>query len=347
MPLNKTKVAVCDTNDVYRERFVTYLIEHRPGEFAVYAFSMPEAFLEWIEKQNPDVVVVGEGFAAVEDVVKKRGIPLLMLHESEPGCTAEGEGYAAGGQAPCAAVFRYQPMDVILHEMWVLTGGKQREILPAAVTSGRLEVIGVYSPMRHEMQMPFSVVLTEALSEKRRVLYVNFMEHSGFCELFGLSVGYDLGDIFIRLRNHRISPETFRRSVYEMEQIYCIPPFANPEDMREISAADCMRFLDFLEEQTDFETVVLDFGVGMQSFAKILDRCSIVYCLTKSGFFYDCQLHDFTDYLQRQWEGEPGERLHVIFLPFSGKQIHGGEDVRRQLLWSEFGDYVRGCVTGG
>lgn len=345
--MNKTEVAVCDANDVYRERFVAYLIEHRLGEFAVHAFSTPESFLEWIEEQRPDVAILGEGFATTKDMVKKWGIPLLLLEESEVGQVSEEEGYYVGQQTPCASVFRYQPMDVILHEMWVLTGARGREAPSSVVTSGNLEVIGVYSPMRHEMQMPFSVVLAEALSEKRRVVYVSFMAHSGFCELFGLSGGYDLGDIFIRLRNRGLSQETFRRSVYEMEGIYCILPFGNPEDLRQISVLDCKGLLDFLEEQTDFETAVLDFGVGIEGFGEILGYCDIVYCLTKSGFYYDCQLRDFTDYLNCQSTGQIGDHLHVIALPFSGKQIHGGGDVLRQLLWSEFGDYVRKCVTGG
>ena len=302
--------------------------------------------MELLGQQNPDIVIAGEGFAMVEAAVKQRGIPLLLLREDAPRRIAEETDYLKEPGASCAEVFRYQPMEGILHEMWVLTGGKAREALPGTAVLGGLEVIGVYSPMRHEMQLPFSIVLSEILSEKRKVLYVNLMEYSGFYELFGLTEGYDLGDIFLRLRNGRLSPETFRRSVYGTDRMGYIPPFANPEDLREISHTDCISFVDFLKKETDFETVVLDFGIGVANFAGILQRCSSVYCPVKNGYFYDCQLHDFMDYLNRQSAGQLAERLHVIPLPFSGKQIHGGGDIRQQLLWSEFGDYVRDFLTG-
>ena len=45
-----------------------------------------------------------------------------------------------------------------------------------------MEVIGVYSPICHEMQMPFSMVLAQKLSTEKKVLYVNLMEHSGMLE---------------------------------------------------------------------------------------------------------------------------------------------------------------------
>lgn len=347
--MRKIEVAVCDSDDVYRQRFVSYLVEHNSGEFAVYAFSTPESFLDQLDRQRPDVVIVGEGFTAAENAVKKRGIPLLLLQESRPEQDTEGRDILGDDEAgmPCAAVFRYQPVEAILHEVWVLTGGQKREEVSAGIALGGMETIGVYSPIRHEMQMPFSIVLSEILSETRKVLYVNLMEHSGFRELFDLPDGYDLGDIFIRLRNRRLSPEAFRRSVYRADGMSYIPPFGNPEDLRGITCADWGAFLDFLEIQTDFETAVLDLGMGMGNFTEVLGHCTSIYCPTKSGFFYDCQMRDFTDYLNQQTKRRLSERVHIIPLPFSGKQIRGGCDIRRQLLWSEFGDCVRGYVAGG
>ena len=79
----------------------------------------------------------------------------------------------------------------------------------------------------------------------------------------------------------------------------------------------------------------------------MLETCSSIYCLIKNGFFYERRMEAFLEYLQRGQRQELCGRIQSIMLPFSAKQIRGGGDVRRQLLWSEFGDYVRQKLHGG
>lgn len=365
MPLSRIAVAVCDTDTEYRDRFVTYLIEHRAKEYAVHAFSAPELLVEGSEREKIDVAICGKGFTEAGEAVRMEGIPVLFLRETtgeaaiKPSRVAEASGYSIIGaeesqateerpyqpaKAKAADVFRYQPMETILHEVQVLVGAQAKKT--KSVTAG-MEIIGVYSPICHEMQMPFAVVLARMLSEKRKVLYVNLMEHSGFLELFGLTGEYDLGDVVLAIRRKRFSEEMFLKSVYEAEGIHYIPPFDNPEDLREFSAEEYHAFLAFLEEQTDYEVLVLDFGAGMQEFAAVLDRCTSIYCPMKNGYFYECRMNHFLRYLGREQDESVKERIHVVQLPFSARRIRTGMDVCRQLLWSEFGDYVREYLTGG
>lgn len=344
--MSKLMVAVCDADDGYRKRFVTYLVEHKAGEITVHAFSAPELFLEALKEQKFDLAIVGKGFETVEKVIEGEEIPLLFLRDTIPERVAESCGYSVEENKPCSSVFRYQSMETILHEMQVLAFGHRGEPSVMNTSMKRIEVIGVYSPIRHEMQMPFAMVLSAALSEKQKVLYVNLMEHSGFLELFRLSGEYDMEDIIFRLRNKRLNPETFLRSVYQTGQIHYIPPFANPENLHEFTAENYLAFLEFLENRTDFETVLLDFGEGIGNFAEILKHCSSVYCPVKTGFFFECQTNHFLEYLEKEADDQLRERLHMVHLPFSAKRIRRDGDVLRQLLWSEFGDYVRDYLAG-
>lgn len=343
--MSKLVMAVCDTDDGYRDRFVTYLVEHKSREVTVHAFSVLEAFLEALQEQKFDVAVFGRGFAKAVDIVKEAGIPLLLLQDTVPQQVREGLDYFAEQQVACGNAFRYQPMDGILHEIQVLTGGRRLEAAEAVAMVSGMEVIGVYSPMHHEMQMPFALVLSELLAEKQKVLYVNLTKYSGFLELFHLSGEYDLGDIVLRLRNKRLHPETFLRSVYEMDRVYYIPPFSNPENLHDFLMEDYLAFLGFLQDRTDFDVVVLDFGDGVGRLAEMLGYCTGIYCPMKTGYFFECQLDRFLEYLDKETDGEVRERMHRVNLPFSAKHIRGG-DVRRQLLWSEFGDYVREQLMG-
>lgn len=343
--MSRLVMAVCDTEDGYRERFVTYLVEHKSREVAVHAFSAVESFLETVKQQQFDVVICGRGFAETKDYLREMGILVLVLQDTMPEKLTEPSGYEIEEAVPCVSTFRYQPIEAILHEVQVLAGGQQMESIGDMAVSSRMEVIGVYSPMHHEMQMPFSVVLAEVLSKKRKILYVNLTKCSGFLEVLRLTGEYDLGDIILRLRNKRLYPETFLRSVYEMEQIYYIPPFVNPENLHDFSMEDYLTFLGFLQDKTDFEVLLLDFGDATDNLAGMLAYCTTVYCPMKAGYFFECQWNQFMTYLDQETGGEVREKLHRINLPFSAKHIRGG-DVCRQLLWSEFGDYVREYLTG-
>ena len=96
-------MAVCDTDTEYRDRFVTYLIEHRAGEYAVHAFSSPELWAKRSEEEKIDVAVCGMGFAEAGRAAAARGISVLFLRETMPEVQAESgrdmgaDGYRAMG----------------------------------------------------------------------------------------------------------------------------------------------------------------------------------------------------------------------------------------------------------
>ncbi|MGN0140938.1 MAG: hypothetical protein ACI4AD_01825 [Roseburia sp.] len=345
--MSKIKVAVCDADEGYRRRFVTYLMEHRREELEVYAFSLPALLLQELETTVFGVVLLGEGFEEAIPKVQERKIPLLVLAEEVPMRVAETSDFGQAEQTLTSRVFKYQPMDHIMHEMQVLTGGSALKPKSECAMLPGMEVIGVYSPVKHEMQMAFSAIFAAIMAEKRKVLYINLMEHSGFLELFGLTGEYDLGDIVIRIRKNRLLPEIFLRSVYEMGEVSYIPPFRNPEDLLEFKWEDYQALLKFLEEKTPFEMVIIDFGQGLDCFPQMLSTCSSVYCPVKTGYFYECRKEQFLNYVRTATGEALEEKLHFAELPFSTKAIHGGTKVFEQLMWSEFGDYIREYLTGG
>lgn len=344
--MSRTIVAFCDSDDMYRERFAAYFVEHRQGKFTVHAFSVPELFLDTLKEQVFDIVVLGNGFDGAKQTVIKQGIPLLLLSETVPERMMDEHAEPTQEENSCARIFRYQSMEGILHEMQVLTAGRT-ETAESEPEGTRMEIIGVYSPVSHEMQMPFSVVLAEYLSQTKKVLYVNLLKYSGFLELFGLAGEYDLGDITLSLRNKRLTPDTFARSVYQMDDVNYIPPFGNPENLHDFMPEDYFAFLEYLEEKTDYEVLIVDFGDVSEHLVKMLRRCTCIYCPVKSGYFFECRMNRFWKCLERGGEGALKERFLAVNLPFSAKHIRGGGDVRRQLLWSEFGDFVRAYVMGG
>ena len=221
--MNKIAVAVCDTDREYRDRFVTYLVERKAEEYAVSAFSMPEKLLEALEEEKPDLAICGTGFEEMAERLAGYDIPVLVLQETMADAVAEPVTYGS------------------------VTGAGSRRM--ENVGTG-MEVIGVYSPICHEMQMPFSMVLAQKLSTEKKVLYVNLMEHSGMLELLGVPGECDLGEVILALRRQRLTAETLGRGIHETEWMHYVEPFDNPEDLGEMTAGDLQELISFLEKQT-------------------------------------------------------------------------------------------------
>ena len=342
--MNKIAVAVCDTDREYRDRFVTYLVERKAEEYAVSAFSMPEKLLEALEEEKPDLAICGTGFEEMAERLAGYDIPVLVLQETMADAVAEPVTYGSVPES-CRGICRYQSMEVILHEVQVmtLTGAGSRRM--ENVGTG-MEVIGVYSPICHEMQMPFSMVLSSVLAKQRRILYINLMQNTGFLQLFDSQAEYDIGDLTLRLRRGTTESEQFFQSIYEMGDFSYVAPFRNPEQLGEFQMDDYRKLLAHLEENTKFDTVVFDFGTGIPSIAAFLEECSSIYCPVKEGYFYECQKAEFVHYLEQVKPDGMSERLQFVNLPFTAKGIRGGGNMLEQLVWSEFGDYIRDYLAG-
>ncbi len=343
--MHKITIAFCEEEEEYQQRFVTYLMEHKAEEIAVHVFSDVKHFVEGAMEKHFDLILIGSGFFSLAQALWERRFPVLYLAEE---CTqvAEAENYQNGeGKMPC--VFRYQSMETILHEIIALS---QKNVPPGRneYRLSHMQVIGVYSPCGHEMQMPFSMVLAgQQAAAGRKVLYMNLISCSGFIELFDLEGERDLGDLLIRLRKNRLKPETFCQCVYQSEGISYIAPFYNPANLREMTMEDLTALITYIEQNTDFEIVLLDFGDGLAQFTEMLKLCSVVYCPERQGFYYECRKNHFMKYLEETTGGYFRQKLCFVNLPYSAKGIRGGMDVWRQLNYSDFGDYVRNYLEGG
>lgn len=124
--LHKLDVAFCDTNETYGERFAAYLMEHKAKEFTVHLFPEPELFLQKIKNEKFDLVLLGSGFSEFGEQAVLSGMTVLILSENIPERLSEDNSYLQSGRK-LTVIFKYQPMEAILHEMMVVTGGKKRE----------------------------------------------------------------------------------------------------------------------------------------------------------------------------------------------------------------------------
>lgn len=363
----KIKLAVCDADVSYRERFTSYLAHHKAEEAEVYAYSNVQLFLEKRKEIAFDIMVLGEDFLEIIPELEKENIPILGLVDEHAGglretyddvfvreasdleCNKTVEQQSRMETVPSVPKVtylpRYQPMEVMWHKISVITARSHgsshiKRLLPS------VEITGVYAPGGHEMQMFFSMLYAGLLAQERRVLYLNFMPYVDFFELFGREDTHNMSDLILALRSNRLTAEKLHEFISEMDGIAYIAPFCNPENLHEVMLTDYQEILQAVMEYTDYEVIVVDFGMEMEQFSKMLDCCQRIYCLMKEGFFYQYQMNQFLEYLRCDSSGLE-KKAQVVSLPFQAKWMHGGGNLMEQLKWSEFGDFVRRDFSGG
>lgn len=334
----RLKVAVYDSDRTYRERFAAYLMREQAEEMELSVFSSTDYLLEAVRKTEFHLIVLGAWDEEVFGLLSGKRAPTLVLTEED---TKEALSFSE----EIAYTPKYRPMDEITRKIYLLTD--RRQVQRTVHTAADMDITGVYSPVKHEMQMMFSLLYAKERTADGRTLYLNLMEYSGFYGMFGMDADYDMGDVILRLREKRLCTEEFYRGICKMGDFFVLCPFRNPENLLEFHMEDYRGLLKFISEYTDFKTVIVDFGSQTQDFAEMLNTCKYVYCIEKSGFYFQCRTEEFKNYLEKTMEEAFFERFRTLELPFQAKWIHGGGNLLEQLGWSEFGDYVRRYLEGG
>lgn len=355
--------AVCDSDEVYVNRFAMYTSNHHKEHIVIHTYTKLEAFMKGLLNCRFHIVLLGDGFEEAKEGIKQYQIPVLYLTEepeidshadifhrsgeqnqrwSSINCLAEQIQYQARAEK---RIFKYQSAETIMHEIYQ-SCEKEEVSGEYHGKKGKIEWIAVYSPVGHEMQMPFSATVASLLSEKKKVLYLNFMEWSGFLELFQLEGERNLEDLLVKIRQNRLSGEGFWQMVSQNETLYYIPPATNPENLYQMEKSEYFKLMAFLEEETDFEAVILDFGSTLQGFFDILEHCSTIFLLMKSGGIAECRKLQFENAIQKSGHDSLLKKIQMIQLPFSTLQVVPTAGLLEQFKWSEIGDIARKKLFG-
>ena len=335
----KIKVAIFDADKGYRERFADYLMSYKAAEMELAVFTSEQFFFEALDVDKFHLFVLGGGYEAVLPRARAKKVPVLVLTEYTQSYVKETIEML---DEQVVYTSKYQSMDVITQKMQLLADAKWSR-RDAQVSQQTLEVVGVFSPVRHEMQMLFSLLFARNAGREQKVLYINLLEFSGFSEVFK-DTEYDLGDVILQMRGDMVKAERFLACIYESEGFSYISPVLNPENIREITGEDVQKLLKAVADYTDYRTVVLDIGLNVGDFAEVLLACDRIYCLEKKGYLFEAQTRQFFSYLERAVDTAFLERIRKVEIPGQAKVICGGVNLLEQLDWGDFGDCVRGVM---
>lgn len=331
--MKKVTVALCETQDTYRERLAEFLMHRRGGRFIVYTFSTQYVFREKQKENTFDLVLLGTGFEKVE---QKEGEEGLYIRLAETPDWPQEMG---------PTIFKYQSGEEILRCMfgYYLKLGR----VSASINGGSKDVIGVYSPTHSRLRTPFALTMAELLSGEKRVLYVNLGEWAGFGGWFEEEYHRDLADLLYLISGYGSQVEGLLESVlHTVNRVDYIPPMADAQLLNEARAEDYQELLQLLVEKTGYEVILLDFGVMVPGFFSLLNQCSSIYGVVDQGALAQGQRRQFEISMTKSGMEHLAEK--IIYVPFTTaqEQVVEREPVLQQWLYGELGDRARAARYG-
>lgn len=354
--MRKIMIAVCETDAAYGERLGEWIsLEYQDKSFGV-SFSSVECFRESCQSRVPEIILAGKDFLEDsrirEDLLKQNTGTGAHIQDTQDQpmwiYLCEREGQIPPSAQDMAAVDKYQPASRILRQVFFhyQNWGNRKE----SENTAEKEIIGIYSPGHSIWQTPFALTFAQALGQREKLLYVNLKECAGFSGWFEEEYEKDLLDvIYLCLSNEVNVSDCVSSALYRVEGIHYIPPAEDGGCLGEISAEDYITFVNLLAAKSGYDVILLDFGMMIPGFYRILRQCTKVYIATEPGELQEAPLEQFRQMTQRQGDLQLEEKLVYVSLPAMHQELCPGTAKFQQWLWGTMGDFSRRLagVQGG
>lgn len=329
--MKKNIFAVCDLEAAYAYNFVEYLNRKKTIPFEIQAFTNVKNLMDYGKNISIELLLISDKAMCPE--IRELEIGKIVIL-SEGVHLPELEQYSS--------VYKYQSSaDVLREVMACYEEDKHVSNIPFPVWKKTTELIGVYSPIGRCLQTSFALTLGQVLAKEKTVLYLNLEEYSGLEELLGKSYRHNLSDLLYYVRqNYQNVHLKMNSMVQTIQHLDFIPPVRAPEDIRGALWEDWEKLLKEISLHSSYEVLVLDIGNGLDGLFQLLDLCGKIYMLVLDDVMSSCKIAQFENLL-RIWDyPQILARIEKIRVPFPVRAA-SPETYLEQLLWGEFGDYVR------
>ena len=331
----KTKeIVLCDTDAFYATNFASYLMEH-VSDLSIHIYTTTESYFS--DTKEYDVALLTAPFVEMDSFRKRTGVKKKYLLSD--GTEDEDLKYLE-------CIDKYSSMDEIM--MKVLDTTNEKNHLIEMSSSECSSIVGVYSPISHELQLPFAMALSKNYSADGRVLFIDLEEISIMNALTGQTSEKNMLDLLYMLSSDSTDSVNLDDYINEFMGFEYIPSFIGPDEINEISKAAWKKFFNAIIRM-GYEKIVVLFGRAIDGFADIVQSLEQLIILSKSGDFYKKSTQIFINYLDTM---EIDSNKTVVDLPMSAGNLTDGSYCIEELLMGNLGAFVGrlnvyGCPARG
>ncbi len=327
--MRRQKIIICDTDSAYVRALSTYFISAlRDTEIATY--SSVERFC--VDDGNYDVALLGREFIEAMDgttAMHDRFGQVFMLTGDINESNSTGE---------YGIVYKFQKMQLFMENVRQIRRDPQ-----TALNHAGKQWTGIYSPMRHELQLVFALAYCKQKQEaapEKSVLFLDLEENSLFSELTGRDHAKNVTDYLYLLESDGISEEELTDCLMYYEGFACLPPVKYFQELVAIGALRWEKFFDSIAKLA-FDQVVVLFDGAFRGTEELFARLQDLLLLMRDGDFYrkyDRQIQYFIK------ENRSPVVIRETMLPLSGANLSDGTYQLEQLLEGNLSQYVKQAI---
>ena len=167
-------------------------------------------------------------------------------------------------------IYKYQEAEKIIRQ--VMTFLSQSEKLGAVIARKKtMKLISFYSPVKRALSTTMAIGMGQLLGRNHRTLYVNLESYSGLTKLLNREFNKDVTDLIYFFESRSGNVGTYISGIVEqVEGVDILPPVHNQKDLIYISEERWKELLIKIEQDTDYEYVILDLSEAVQGLFDIL-----------------------------------------------------------------------------
>lgn len=341
--MQKRKIAICIEDDEYSKRFTGCIMNHYKNMLEFHIFTGCD---QLIAKSvgSLDGVIMSDCVSSseeLEEISQKLRIPIIYLIDFEEELCRLQEKRGA-----VYIVEKYQEVNRIMDEVLSHIGNEIRDVQECGQIHLKTRVVAVYSLAENEFQLPFAMTLGSIICEKERVLVLDLQENSGMTQLLKTEEGQGLEELVIMAENGRCSYGRINSCIGHMDGIDYVFPMVNSESLCDLNASICLKLINMLCQELDYEVILLNLGARFQGFYELLNRCDEIYLMQKRGGLCQWREIEFMSELSNRGYRQMIDRIERIEIPIMSNPIISCERLIEQWRWNEFGDLIRNTVAG-
>ncbi len=296
-------MAVCDVNEEYASKLVSYFNLKEGFPFQVCYFSTIDKMRKFTEKQRIEVALISEEYITEEIgfCIAKKEIIL-----------SKDQGYIDEGRN---VIWKYQSCENMIKQILEILS-KDMQMQNYIYRKQKLKVIGFYSPVKRSFQTSFAFTMGQLISKRGKVLYLNLEGFSGLTRLLQKNFQKDLSDILYYSQNGQNGLSYFLGSIVEcINGMDILPPMFCQIDLISITAKEWIQFFYEIENETEYEYLILDLSDSIQGLFEILRHCCKIYTMIGNDGFALAKIDQYEKMLRQCQYEDVIEKTNKCCIP--------------------------------
>lgn len=303
--MDKKILAIFDCEENYAYRLMDFIGEKINLPFEVYVFTNEEKFYSCIRIKEIECLLISE--SAYKEEVETLKIPhIIILSESGKNLNKT-----------LHHINKYQSSENILHEIMEYYTDRS-EAVPATFRTGlkKMQVIGIYSPIKRCLQTTFSLTFGQMLARKYKTLYLNFESYSGFSQMLSRSFHSDISDLMYYFECAREKLSYRLESIVEtVNGLDFVPPAQLYQNLAGIKGEQWIDLFHEMERTTEYEFLLLDLTEGVLDLWDVLRSCDRVYTISRDDGLAKAKIEQYERALEAMDYGDISAKTTKWKLP--------------------------------